>query len=126
MTVLMMTWRWETRQEKERNDADDDVGLHISGKDKWKLKREVQDGRTDGRMNGWMNGWTDARRVLQVRFRSNQTPDGSLFSFTLPLVRFSLRQPTVAAATAVATRVVTGGALPRQRHTLRTELGFRT
>lgn len=118
MTALMMTWRWETRQEKERNDADDDVGLHISGKDEWKLKRDVQD--------GWMDGWTDARRVLQVRFRSNQTPDGSLFSFTLPLVRFSLRQPTVAAATAVATRVVTGGALPRQRHTLRTELGFRT
>lgn len=33
MTVLMMTWRWETRQEKEGNDADDDICLHIYGKD---------------------------------------------------------------------------------------------
>lgn len=33
LSVLMMTWRWETRQEKERNDADDDICLHISGKD---------------------------------------------------------------------------------------------
>lgn len=56
-----------------------------------------------------MDGWIDAWRVLQVRFRSNQTPDGSPFSFTLPLVCFFLRQPTVAATTAVATPVVTGG-----------------